>query len=72
MLHDQKLTKFHWGEETNTVVYVQNKVPHRKLDNKTPKEVFTGVKSDLSYLCVFGYAVYFHVPKDKMDKLEST
>jgi len=50
MLHDQKFPKFLWGEATNVVVYVQNRVPHQALDNKTPEEVFTGVKPDVSHL----------------------
>ena len=37
MLHDQKLSKFLWGEATNDIVYVQNNVPHQALDNKTPE-----------------------------------
>jgi len=38
MLHDQKLPKFLWGEAANIVVYMQNKTPHRALNNKTPEE----------------------------------
>jgi len=65
MLHDQKLSKFLWGEATNTTVYVQNRVPHQALDNKTPEEVFTGVKPDIGLLMIFGCPIYFHVPKDE-------
>jgi len=28
MLHDQNLLKFLWGGATNTMFYVQNRVPH--------------------------------------------
>jgi len=58
-LHDQKLSKFLWGEATKTVVYVQNRIPHQALDNKTPEEVFTGVKPNIGHLrylvvpCIF-------------------
>jgi len=72
MLHDQNLPKFLWGEATNTVVYVQNRVPHQALDNKTPKEMFIGAKPDIGHLRIFGCPVYFHVPKDKRNKLEAT
>lgn len=54
MHHDQKLSKFLWGEATNKAVYVQNRVPHHALDNKTPEEVFMGVKPDIGHLCIFG------------------
>lgn len=72
MLHDQKMLKFLWGEATNTTIYVQNRVPHKDLDNKTPKEAFTIVKPDIGHLRILGCLVYFHVPKDKRNKLEAT
>ena len=45
---------------------------HQALENKTLEEVFTGVKPDISHLHIFGCPVYFHVPKDKRNKLEAT
>ena len=59
MLHDQKFSKFLWGEATNTAVYIQNKVPHQALDNKTPEEVFSGVNPNIGHLRIFGCLVYF-------------
>jgi len=72
MLHDQKLPKFLWGEDTNTTVYVQNRVPHQTLDNKSPEEVFTGVKPNIGHIRIFGCQIYFHVPEDKRKTLEAT
>jgi len=72
MLYDQKLLKFLWGEATNTTVYVQNRVPHQALDNKTLEEVFTGVKLDIGHLRIFCCPIYFHVSKNKRSKLEAT
>ena len=48
MLYDQGLLKFLWGEAANIVVYVQNRCPHSALDSKTPEEVFSGKKPDVS------------------------
>jgi len=50
MLHDQRIPKFLWAEAANTVVYVQNRCPHQALDSKTPEEMFTGKKPDVSHL----------------------
>lgn len=36
MIHYQGLLKLLWGEATETVVYVQNRSPHRSLNNRTP------------------------------------
>ena len=65
MLCNQGLSKFLWGEVANTIVYIQNRCPHFALDSKTPKEVFSGKKPDVSHFRVFGCLVYFHVPKEK-------
>lgn len=56
----------------NVSMYFQNKVPHQELDNKNPEGVFTSVKLDVGHLCIFLYPVYFHVLKDKRNKLEAT
>ena len=61
-----------WVEACNTVVYVQNRCPHRVLGMSTPKEDFTGKKPDVSHFNIFGSSVYVHVTKDARKKLEST
>ena len=45
MIHDQHLPMFMWAEASMTLVYVQNRSPHKTLRNMTPKEAFTGVKA---------------------------
>lgn len=50
MLHDQDLSKFLWGEATKTIVYIQNRSPHKSLDNRTPEEVFTRKKPTVDHL----------------------
>ena len=60
MLCDQGLPKFLWGEAVNIVVYVQNRCPQSALDSKAPEEVFSGS------------LVYFHVLKEKRNKLDAS
>jgi hypothetical protein len=36
----------------------------------TPKEAFSGKKPNVEHLRIFGCPVYFHIPKDKRNKLE--
>ena len=48
MLHDQDLPMHLWAEVARTVVYVQNRTPHRVLENKTPEEVFFGKKAKVA------------------------
>jgi hypothetical protein len=70
MMNDQNISMFLWGETTMTVVYVQNRSPHRILKNMTPKEAFSRKKPSVEHLKIFGCPIYIHVPKDKRKKLE--
>lgn len=72
MIYDQSLPKFLWGEAANTAAYVQNRSVHQALDLKAPEEVFTGKKPNVSHFRIFGCLVYFHVPKEKRNKFESS
>jgi hypothetical protein len=53
-----------------TAIYVQNRSPHRILKDMTLEEAFSGKKPNVEHLRIFGCPVYFHIPKDKMNKLE--
>lgn len=65
MIHDQDLQTFLWAEASRTIVYIQNRCPHRVLKNMTLEEAFTRSKLDISCLRIFGSPVYVHVPKEK-------
>ena len=70
MIHDQDLPMHLWAEVVGIVVYVQNISPHRVLGNKTPEEIFSWEKQEVSHLRIFGCPVFIHVPKEKRTKLE--
>jgi hypothetical protein len=70
MIHDQDLPVCLWAEAAMAVVYVQNRLSHSALGLKTPKEMFTGKKSEVSDLKIFGCPVFIHIPKEKRSKLE--
>ena len=53
-------------------MYVQNRCPLSALDSKTPEEVFSGKKLDVSHFRVFGCHVYFHVPKENRINLDAS
>jgi hypothetical protein len=52
------------------VVYVQNRLSHSALGLKTPEEMFTGKKQEVSHLKIFGCPVFIHIPKEKRNKLD--
>ena len=57
-------------EAAKTTVYVQNRTPHRVLENKTFEEIFSGKKPEFNHLRISGYPVYIHIPKEKRTKLD--
>ena len=59
-----------WAEATKTIVYVQNRTPHRVVKNKTLEEVFSGKKPEVSHLRIFCCPMYIHIPKKKRTKLD--
>lgn len=65
MLLDQGLPKFLSGETMMTVMYIQNRSPHKSLDNTTPEEVFTGKMLSVDHLRIVGSSTYIHVLKEK-------
>ena len=69
MIHDQNLPMHLWVEASKTVIFVQNRSPHKIFGNMTPEEAFTGKKPDMSKLRIFGCPVYIHVPSKKRFKL---
>ena len=70
MLHDKDLPMHLWAEAARTSVYVQNYTPHIVLENKTPEEVFSSKKQEVSHLRIFGYLVYIHIPREMKTKLD--
>lgn len=55
-----------------TTIHVQNRSPHRLIDNMTTKEALPWTSPCIDHLWIFGYHAYIHVPKDKWKKLDST
>jgi hypothetical protein len=70
MMYDQNLPLSLWAEAANTTVYIQNRCPHKALEEKIPEEVFTGKKPSVDHLRIYGSPVYIHIPKENRTKLE--
>lgn len=65
LLFDANMNKEFWAEATNTAVYLQNRTVSATLNNKTPYELWTNNKPDISHIRVFGSTIMKHVPKEK-------
>lgn len=53
-MHEKGLPKKFWTEAANTAVYLQNCLPTKALEDKTPYEAWYSYKPSLSFLKVFG------------------
>ncbi|CAG4970927.1 unnamed protein product [Colias eurytheme] len=65
LIFDADLDKKFWSEAVNTSVYLRNRSVVTGLNNRTPYEVWTGQKPNLSHLRIFGSKVMVHVPKQR-------
>lgn len=63
MLQEKELPKIFWAEAANTLVFLQNRLPTKVLENKTPFEAWYGYKPSLRFLKVFGCVCFVYVPK---------
>nr|KYP73058.1 Retrovirus-related Pol polyprotein from transposon TNT 1-94 [Cajanus cajan] len=70
MLKGKNMPKKFWTEAVQCAVYVQNRCPHAKLGEKTPQEIWSGMKPSVSHLRVFGSLAYGQVPRQHRTKLE--
>ena len=71
MLHHKDLPKHFWAEALAVSVHVRNRVTTSGLSSKsTPYEILFGRKPNLSYLRVFGSRCWYHLGKQKVDKLD--
>jgi hypothetical protein len=61
MILAQRLKLEFWGEAVNATMYIKNRCPTKALDSKTPQEVWSGRKPDVSHLRVLGCKAFAHV-----------
>ena len=70
MLIESGMQKKFWGEAIVTAAYIHNRSPKKSLDHKTPEEIWTGTKPDLSNLRMFGCKADMYVPEQKRSKMD--
>ncbi|GKG12101.1 ribonuclease H-like domain-containing protein [Tanacetum coccineum] len=65
MLADSKLPTTFWAEAVSTACYVQNRVLVVKPHNKTPYELFRGIKPAIGFMKPFGCHITCNAPTQK-------
>ena len=71
MLFDSGLSKGFWAEAAATAAYLINRYPKKSLHGKTPEEVWSGVKPDLSHLRIFGCDAEALIPSKSRGKIDN-
>lgn len=72
MLVGANLPSKFWAEAVLTAAYLSNRSPKRCLGGKTPEELWSGKKPDLTNLRVFGCKAIVYVPEHKRGKMDPT
>ncbi|GJS66216.1 retrovirus-related pol polyprotein from transposon TNT 1-94 [Tanacetum coccineum] len=70
MLSDSKLPTTFWAKAVSTACYVQNRVLVFKPHNKTPYELFRGLKPALKFMRPFGCHVTILNTLDNLGKFD--
>lgn len=72
MLVEAALPYRFWAEAISTACYLSNRSPKRCLGGRTPEELWTGHKPDLSHLRVFGSNARAYIPGHLRKKVDPT
>ena len=60
-----------WAEDIKCASYIQNRVPHKKLDCMTPFKSWSGNKPDVTHFRIFGSKAWPRIPTEKRKDLQS-
>lgn len=70
ILKDKEVPKRFWSEATRWAVHILNRSPTSVLKEKTPEEMWSGVKPTVDYFRVFRCLAHVHVPDQRRKKLD--
>lgn len=70
MLTAADLPRGLWAEAVVTAAKIRNCIPLKRLNNKTPQEVFTGHKPDIGHLRIYGSKAYALINEGKRSKFD--
>ena len=70
MLDEASVSNTFWGEETQTSVYLSNRVILRPNNEKNPYELWKGRPTKIYHLKIFGRRCYIKRTKEKIVKFK--
>lgn len=63
LMREAKIHRRYWPEVIKTAAYLKNRTIANTVENKTPYEIFFGVKPNVEHLKIYGSRVYVRVPE---------
>lgn len=71
MLHERDMPYYLWAEAVHTAVYIFNRSSTKAFGNLTSFKAYSGRKSSIAHLRIFGSLCYVHVPVELRQKLDA-
>lgn len=63
LMREAKIHRRYWPEIMKTAAYLKNRTIANTVENKTPYEIFFGIKPNVEHLKIYGSRVYVRVPE---------
>lgn len=63
LMREAKIHRRYWPEAIKTAAYLKNRTIANTVENKTPYEIFFGVKPNVEHLKIYGSRVFVRVPE---------
>lgn len=63
LMREAKIHRRYWPEVIKTAAYLKNRTIANTVENKTPYEIFFGIKPNVEHLKIYGSRVYVRVPE---------
>ena len=70
MLSHKKLSYEYWAQVVGCSVYLLNRSPTVTVQDKIPEEVWSGTKTSVAHLRIFGFVAFAHIPNELRRKLD--
>lgn len=63
LMREAKIHRRYWPEVIKTAAYLKNRTIANTVENKTPFEIFFGIKPNVEHLKIYGSRVFVRVPE---------
>ena len=70
MLSHKKMSNEYWDEAVGCSVYLLNRLPTVAVHDKITEEAWSGTKTSVAHLRVFGSVTFVHIPDELKKKLD--